>query len=131
LSAPVHQASWPRAFTDSRAREFFADWDDIADEQVFDLWLGPSVENHEWFTAELAPLAGPDVTRRLNRHVVPRRGVLRLNHPSGCELRLLRETLDLSTDAQQLVVFLPAGEETAQAVDELRRRPTGRLRAIS
>jgi transcriptional regulator with XRE-family HTH domain len=118
-------------FTDPRARTFFADWDDVADEQAFDLWLGPSLENHEWFTAELAPVAGPDFTRRMNRHVVPRRGTLRLNHPSGCELQLLRETLELSSDAQQLVVFLPADEKTAEAVDELRRRPHGRLRAIS
>ncbi|GGL94293.1 transcriptional regulator [Streptomyces fumigatiscleroticus] len=118
-------------FTDPRARTFFADWDDMADEQAFDLWLGPSVENSEWLTAELATVAGPDFTRRLNRHMVPRRGVLRLNHPSGCELRLLRETLELSSDAQQLVVLLPADDETAQAVDRLRHRPPHRLRAIS
>ncbi|KUJ64393.1 XRE family transcriptional regulator [Streptomyces albus subsp. albus] len=118
-------------FTDPRARTLFADWDDVADEQAFDLWLGPAVENSEWLSAELAPIAGPDFTRRLNRHMVPRRGVLRLNHPSGPELRLLRETLELSSDAQQLVVFLPADEETAQAVDRLRQRPHGRLRAIS
>ncbi|MFF0161509.1 helix-turn-helix domain-containing protein [Streptomyces sp. NPDC005263] len=118
-------------FTDSRAQAFFADWDDVADEQVFDLWLAPSVESSEWFTAELAPTAGPDFTGRLNRHVVPRRGELRLNHPSGCQLRLLRETLELSSDAQQLVVFLPVDEETAQAVDQLSRRSHGGLRAIS
>ncbi|MFF1568074.1 helix-turn-helix domain-containing protein [Streptomyces sp. NPDC058293] len=118
-------------FTDPRARTFFADWDDVADEQVFDLWLAPSIENSEWFTSELAPIASPDFTRRLNRHVVPQRGALRLNHPSGCELRLLRETLELSSDAQQLVVFLPADERTAQAVDQLRRLSPSRLRAIS
>ncbi|TLS45056.1 helix-turn-helix domain-containing protein [Streptomyces montanus] len=118
-------------FTDPRARTFFADWDDVADEQAFDLWLAPSVENSEWFSTELAPIAGPDFTRRLNRHVVPRRGALRLNHPSGGELQLLRETLELSSDAQQLVVFLPADEKTAQAIDQLRRRPRSRLRAIS
>ncbi|MGP4084550.1 helix-turn-helix domain-containing protein [Streptomyces sp. KR55] len=118
-------------FTDPRARTFFADWDDVADEQAFDLWFAPSVENSEWFTSELAPVAGPDFTSRLNRHEVPRRGALRLNHPSGCELQLLRETLELSSDAQQLVVFLPADDRTAQAVDRLRGRPHGRLRAIS
>ncbi|RFC77514.1 helix-turn-helix transcriptional regulator [Streptomyces sp. AcE210] len=118
-------------FTDPRARTFFADWDDVADEQVFDLWRAPSIENSEWFTSELAPTAGPDFTRRLNRHVVPQRGALRLNHPSGCELRLIRETLDLSSDAQQLVVFLPADERTAQAVDQLPRRSPSQLRAIS
>ncbi|GAA3109950.1 helix-turn-helix domain-containing protein [Streptosporangium carneum] len=118
-------------FTDPGARTFFADWDDVADEQAFDLWLAPSVENSEWLSAELAPVSGPDFTRRLNRHVVPRRGVLRLNHPSGCELRLLRETLELSSDAQQLVVLLPADEKTAQGIDQLRQRSSGRLRAIS
>ncbi|MFE5049009.1 helix-turn-helix domain-containing protein [Streptomyces sp. NPDC056637] len=118
-------------FTDPRARTYFADWDDVADEQVFDLWLAPSVENSEWFTAELAPTTSPDFTSRLNRHVVPQRGALRLNHPSGCELRLLRETLELSSGAQQLVVFLPADERTAQAVDQLPRRSPSRLRAIS
>ncbi|MFF3347468.1 helix-turn-helix domain-containing protein [Streptomyces sp. NPDC002779] len=119
-------------FTDPRARAFFADWDDIADEQVFDLWLAPSIENSEWFTSELAPVAGPDFTRRLNRHTVPHRGELRLNHPAGPELRLRREILELTADDQQLVVLLPADEATAGAVEELRRPPGGgRLRAIS
>ncbi|MFG3201561.1 helix-turn-helix domain-containing protein [Streptomyces sp. NPDC048192] len=116
-------------FTDPRARSFFADWAEAADEQAFDLWLGPSVENSEWLSAELAPVAGPEFTRRMNRHTVPRRGMLRLNHPTGPELRLTRETLEASADAQQLVVFLPADEETATAVERLRERP--RLRAIS
>ncbi|MEJ3657438.1 helix-turn-helix transcriptional regulator [Actinomycetes bacterium KLBMP 9759] len=116
-------------FTDPRARAFFPEWDDVADEQAFDLWLAPSVENSEWLTAELAPVAGPDLRRRLNRHVVPRRGVLRLRHPAGPQLRLLRETLELPTDDQQLVVFHPSDERTARAVVELREG--GRLRSIS
>jgi transcriptional regulator with XRE-family HTH domain len=118
-------------FTDARARTVFADWDDVADEQAFDLWLAPSAGSSEWLSAELAPIAGPAFTRRLNRHVVPRRGILRFNHPSGHELRLHRETLELPADAQQLIVFLPADEQTAQAVDQLRGRPRSRLRAIS
>lgn len=120
-------------FTDPRARAFFADWDDIADEQAFDLWLAPTAESSEWFTAQLAPLAGPDLARRLNRHVVPQRGVLRLNHPTGRELRLLRETLELPEDEQQLTVLLPADDETAAAVEQLRHRHGhhGALRAIS
>ncbi|MFJ3700661.1 MULTISPECIES: helix-turn-helix domain-containing protein [Streptomyces] len=119
-------------FTDPRARTFFADWDAVADEQAFDLWLAPSIGSSERLTAELAPVAGPDFTRRLNSHEVPRRGALRLKHPAGGELRLLRETLDLASDAQQLVVFLPADEETSQALARLPDLPThGRLRAIS
>ncbi|MDA3648404.1 helix-turn-helix domain-containing protein [Saccharopolyspora indica] len=114
-------------FTDPRARTFFADWEVVADEQAFDLWLAPSVETSEWLTAELSPIAGPDFTRRLKRHVVPNRATLRLDHPAGHRLRLLRETLELPADAQQLVVFHPADEPTAQAVDRLRRP----LRSIS
>ncbi|MFI1352773.1 hypothetical protein ACH4TV_04180 [Streptomyces sp. NPDC020898] len=115
-------------FTDPRARTFFADWDDVADEQAFDLWLAPSIENSEWFSAELAPLAGPDLTR----HVVPQRGVLRLDHPAGPKLRLVRETLELPAEAEQLIVFLPEDQQTAQAVEQLRHRPRhGALRAIS
>ncbi|HEU5160854.1 MAG TPA: helix-turn-helix transcriptional regulator [Streptosporangiaceae bacterium] len=118
-------------FTDPRARTFFADWDDVADEQAFDLWLAPSIENAEWLIAQLTDVAGSEFTRRLNRHMVPRRGVLRIEHPAGHRLQLLRETLELSTDVQQLVVFLPADDESAQVIDQLRGRPQDRLRAIS
>ncbi|MFC7330106.1 helix-turn-helix transcriptional regulator [Marinactinospora rubrisoli] len=118
-------------FTDPRARTFFADWDAVADEQVFDLWLGPSVENAEWFRAELEPVAGADFTRRFDRHVVPQRGVLRIDHPAAQELRFHRETFELATDAQQLVVFLPADERTAHSVERFRLRPPGRLRAVT
>ncbi|CAM5556006.1 hypothetical protein AB0H45_16645 [Streptomyces atroolivaceus] len=118
-------------FTDPRARTFFADWDDVADEQAFAPWLAPSVGNTEWFTSGLAPVAGPHFTGRLNGHVVLPRGVLRLNHPSRCELRLLRETLDLPSDSQRLVVLHPSDGRTARAVDGLRGLPThGRLRAV-
>lgn len=119
-------------FTDVRAKAFFSDWDAVADEQAFDLWRGPNAENAEWLAAELAPAAGPEFARRLNSHVVPPRGVLRLDHPSGSALRLRRETLELSSDAQHLLVLLPADEETARAVERLRERSRhGRLRAIS
>jgi transcriptional regulator with XRE-family HTH domain len=118
-------------FTDPRARTFFTDWDDVADEQAFDLWLAPSVENSDWLTAELTPVAGSDFTRRLNRHVVPRRGALRIHHPAGHDLRLLRETFELPTDAQQLVVFLPADDRTARTVGQLQGPPRSRLRSIS
>lgn len=109
-------------FTDPRARTFFADWDQVADEQAFDLWLGPSAETSEWFKAELAPVAGPEFTRRLNRHLPPPQTPLRLNHPIARELRWQRERLELPpTDAQQLVVLLPADETTALALDLLRQ----------
>ncbi|MFJ9697204.1 helix-turn-helix domain-containing protein [Kitasatospora sp. NPDC101183] len=118
-------------FTDPRARDLFPDWDEVADEQAFDLWLGPSAESSEWLSTELAPVAGPEFTRRLGNHLVPARGPLRLRHPSGPELLLRREVLDLSADCQQILVLLPADEATAAHLAELLRPAPPRLRAIS
>jgi transcriptional regulator with XRE-family HTH domain len=119
-------------FTDPRARSLFTDWDQLADEQAFDLWLGPSFENSEWFKAELAPVAGPEFTRRLSHHIPPSRVPLRLNHPTAGELRWHRETLELpSTDAQQIVVLLPVDEPTSRAMERLRGQPLGKLRAVT
>jgi transcriptional regulator with XRE-family HTH domain len=119
-------------FTNPRARCFFADWDQIADEQAFHLWLGPSAENFEWFKAELAPIAGPEFTRRLSHHIPPPRVPLRLSHPTAGELRWQRETLELpSTDAQQIVIFLPADEATSRAIEQLRGQTYGTLRAVT
>ncbi|MEU4479949.1 helix-turn-helix transcriptional regulator [Micromonospora sp. NPDC023966] len=116
-------------FTDPRARTVFPDWDQVADERAFDLWLGPSAEASEWFQVQLAPVAGPEFTRRLQQHLPPPQVALRLDHPAAGELRWHREKLELpSTDAQELVVLLPADETTAQAVERLRHgRP---LRAV-
>lgn len=110
---------------------FFEDWDQIADEQAFDLWLGPSIENAEWLSVELAQVAGPEFTRRLNQHLVPPRGTLTLNHPSSKQMRLEREVLDASTDKQQLIVYLPADEQTSKIVEHWRRQHLPNLRAIS
>ncbi|MEU4369903.1 helix-turn-helix domain-containing protein [Micromonospora chersina] len=118
-------------FTDPRARTVFPDWDQVADEQAFDLWLGPSAESSEWFRVQLAPVAGPEFTRRLQQHLPPPQVPLRLDHPAAGELRWHREKLELpSTDAQELVVLLPADEATARAVERLRHRRHGALRAV-
>jgi transcriptional regulator with XRE-family HTH domain len=119
-------------FADPRARTVFPDWGRVADEQAFDLWLGPSPETVEWLVADLAPVAGQEFTRRIHQHLPPPRVPLRIDHPSGYELRWHREKLELpSTDAQQLVVLLPADEATAAAVERLRQPSRGLLRAIS
>jgi len=108
-------------FTDPRARDTFPDWDHVADEQAFSLWLGPSVASYEWFTAELAPAAGPEFTRRLGQHLPPPRRQLRMRHPATeHELRWNRETLELpAPDEQQLVIYLPADQQTARAPGQL------------
>jgi len=118
-------------FTDPRARDLFPDWNQVADEQAFDLWLGPSAETSEWFRTELAPVAGPEFTRRIAIHIPPPRVPLRLLHPIAGELRWERESLELrDTDAQQIVVFLPADEATARAMGRLRSQSHGTLRAV-
>lgn len=119
-------------FTDPRARASFPQWDQVADEQVFNLWLGPSTESFEWFTAGLAPGAGAEFTRRLHRHLPPPRMPLTTEHTGAGQLCWDRETLEFpAPDAQQLVVWLPADEATAAAVDRLRQRPQrARLRAV-
>jgi transcriptional regulator with XRE-family HTH domain len=120
-------------FTDPRARTVFPDWEQLADERTFELWLGPSAERSAQFRAELAPLAGEEFTRRLRRQHVPARTVLRWVHPVVGEVRFDREVLELpATDAQQLVVFLPADDATTRALDLLRRRSgPATLRAVT
>lgn len=111
-------------FTDPRARELFPDWGAVADEQAFDLWTAPSRESAEWMGAELAPVAGPEFTDRLQSHRLPERGVLTLAHPSAGVLRLHREVLEASSRDQQVLVMLPADEATEAAVARLRDRAT-------
>ena len=119
-------------FTDPRSRNVFADWDQVADEQAFNLWLGPCAASVEWFRADLAPLAGAEFTSRLDQPLPPPRQLLRIRHPDGVELRWNRETLELpEPDSQQLVVYLPADESTATAVRRLSRDATTvTLRAV-
>jgi hypothetical protein len=110
-------------FTHPQARATLVDWDHIADEQVFNLWLGPSTETFEWFTADFAAVAGPEFTRRLHRHIPPAGVLLEMTHPQGHRLRWNREILELPAgDAQQLIVLLPADETTAVAVGRLCQR---------
>ncbi len=119
-------------FTDGRSREVFPDWDRVADEQAFDLWLGPSAERSAQFQAELAPIAGGDFTRRLSRHTLPPRGRLRWKHPVTGELQLDREVMEFpATDAQQLVVFLPADDVSDEALNRMRRAGGATLRAVN
>jgi transcriptional regulator with XRE-family HTH domain len=119
-------------FTDDRARTLFPDWERVADERAFDLWLGPSAVRSDRFVADLATVAGPELTNRLRRHDLPPGGTQRWHHPVAGELRLDREVLELPpSDAQQLVVFLPADEATADAVDRLRRPAGGSLRVVN
>jgi hypothetical protein len=119
-------------FTDERAHDVFPDWDLVADERAFDLWLGPSAARSAAFQAELASVAGDEFSRRLNRHAVPPHGTLRWTHPAVGQLRLDREVLEFPTaDSQQLVIFLPADDTTTEALHQLRRVSSAILRAVN
>ena len=103
-------------FTDDRARSVFPDWEQVADERAYDLWLA-SAEEAKLLVVELAAVAGPAFTERADSHEVPRGGPQRWRHPAAGELRFEREVLELpAADAQELVVFLPADEATGDAL---------------
>jgi transcriptional regulator with XRE-family HTH domain len=108
-------------FTDPRSRDVFPDWDDVADQRAFDLWLGPSLERATRFSAELAEEAGAEFTRRRHQHGLPEEQTLRWLHPTAGLLHLQREVFELPVgDAQQLVVLLPADDATEASLHHLR-----------
>jgi transcriptional regulator with XRE-family HTH domain len=119
-------------FTDRRARKLFPDWERIAQERAFDLRLAPPGGRSERLVADLEAVAGREFTTRRDRHQLPDRGTQRWHHPVAGELRLEREVLELpAADAQQLVVFLPADDTTADALGRLRQAPATRLRVVN
>ncbi|WP_433683284.1 helix-turn-helix transcriptional regulator [Nocardia sp. CA-119907] len=123
-------------FTDPRARTSYSNWDHIADELVAALKQGPfRADPHIAALAdELTIAAGAEFTRRVESvpSLAAATGTTRLNHPAAGALRLTYETLELSADDdQQLIVYLPADDVTAAALDSLAGRRPGGLRAVS
>lgn len=123
-------------FTDRRARTVYPDWDHIADEVVAALKQGPfRADPHIAALAdELTVAAGAEFTRRVESvpGLAAATGITRLVHPDAGNLRLSYETLELSADDdQQLIVYLPADDSTAHALDALAGRRPGGLRAVS
>ena len=56
----------------------------------------------------------------------------RVYHPEEGELRLAYETMQLSdADDQRMIVYLPADDITASALDRITGRQPGALRALS
>lgn len=109
-------------FADERARSFFPEWDRIADECALPLSFGAPSPRSDQLIADLTAAAGPEFTRRLHSHDLPRSARQVWSHPLAGELCFDRETLALpAADAQQLIVLLPAGEATQAAMSRLRR----------
>ncbi|KAA1419831.1 helix-turn-helix transcriptional regulator [Mumia zhuanghuii] len=128
----THEPNLTRyVFTDERARRAFPEWDRIADERVAELWRGPSTDRSRAFVSEMTVTVGDAFTRRLERHASLARQAQRWTHPSAGELRLDCEILDLPVaDGQQIMVLVPADDATTTALESLRRRGAGSLRAV-
>ncbi|WP_330249835.1 helix-turn-helix transcriptional regulator [Nocardia sp. NBC_00565] len=123
-------------FTDPHARTAYPDWDHVADETVAALKAGPfRTDPHIAALAdELTIAAGAEFTRRVESvpSLAAATGITRLTHPDAGNLRLTYETLDLSADDdQQLLIYLPADESTATALDALAGRRPGGLRMVT
>ena len=123
-------------FADRRARVAYPDWDDVADEQVANVQHAYRPSDDEWaaLLADLEAGSGPAFTDRWDARLVARKrsGVKRIVHPEVGEVRVAFETLDLpDDDEQRLVVYLPADDAAAAALDSLNGRRPGGLHAVS
>ncbi|WP_040781299.1 helix-turn-helix transcriptional regulator [Nocardia pneumoniae] len=118
------------------ARTFFADWEHVANETIATLKQGPfRADAHIAALAdELTVTVGPAFADRVDKvpSLAAATGVTRLAHPDAGPLRLAYEVLDLSADDdQRVIVYLPADDATAAALDTLTGRRPGALRAVS
>ncbi|MFI9509568.1 helix-turn-helix domain-containing protein [Nocardia sp. NPDC052566] len=123
-------------FTDPRAREFYPDWAHKADKAVASLKQGAGRADPQVgaLVDELTVTVGHEFTHRME--TIPglpdTNGVGRLDHPEAGMLRLAYETLHLSADDDQyLMIYLPADDTTAAALDQLVGRRPGGLRAVA
>lgn len=121
-------------FLDARSRTYFADWSTTAHGQVANFLAngrrddgaaGALVDELRAASPEFADLwADRPVARR-------RTDVRRLRHPEVGEVRVTLEVMQLADDdGQRLVVFLPADDATAAALDTLAGVQPGNLRAV-
>lgn len=122
--------------SDPRARTAYPDWEHKADKVVATLKQGPGRADPQVgaLIDDLTVLVGQEFTHRME--TIPglpdTNGVGRLLHPEVGELRLAYETLELSADDDQyLMVYLPADDATAAALDRLNGRVPGSLRAVA
>ncbi len=121
-------------FTDERAREYFPDWAELADQQVTELHgLRRGDRATDAFAERLGRTVGAPFTSRWLRRPVAVRSTGRrwLRHPEVGPLRLAYETLEVADDQQRLVVQLPADAASAEALDRLLGRRPGGLRSVA
>lgn len=119
-------------FTDDRARAALPEWEGTASELA--AGLGPDLgdPHRSALVDELTVTAGAAFTDRMAICPPPLPAVLRLAHPEAGELRLAAEVLAVTdADYQRLIVYLPADEATATALDRLDGRQPRALRAVT
>ncbi|MEU1983409.1 helix-turn-helix transcriptional regulator [Nocardia sp. NPDC019395] len=114
------------ALTDPRARTAYLSWDEIADARVAALTAAPHLTDPyvNSLADELTALTGAVFTSRVRAPsaALARSGVEELRHPDVGDLRLAFEMLALpDSDDQQLIVYLPADEDTSARLDRLLR----------
>ncbi|WP_174189242.1 helix-turn-helix transcriptional regulator [Nocardia barduliensis] len=118
------------------ARDLYADWEHVADQTVATLKQGPfRADPHIAALAdEFTVTVGPAFAHRVDTvpSLAAATGVTRLVHPEAGPLRLAYESLELSADDdQRVIVYLPADDATAAALDALDGRRPGGLHAVS
>ncbi|WP_280238367.1 helix-turn-helix transcriptional regulator [Nocardia abscessus] len=118
------------------ARNLYADWEHVADETVATLKQGPfRADPHIAALAdELTVTVGPAFAERIDTvpSLAAATGINRLVHPEAGSLRLAYELLELSADDdQRVIVYLPADDATAAALDALNGRRPGGLHAVT
>ncbi|PZG18156.1 helix-turn-helix transcriptional regulator [Nonomuraea aridisoli] len=112
------------AFTDPRAHDAHPDWDAVAGERAAALRAAAALGDPHAarLGEELMIIAGDRFRDRFEGSAAlpARTGVERWAHPEVGKLRLAYESLELpDPDEQRLVVYLPADEASAAALDRL------------
>ncbi|WP_336205365.1 helix-turn-helix domain-containing protein [Nonomuraea sp. LPB2021202275-12-8] len=122
-------------FADPRARAAYPDWERLADEHATALNQAAALADERAvnFAHELTITAGAAFSDRSPVSFGPRTSARpeHLVHPEAGELRLIPETLEVAQAEQRLIVYLPADQVTAAALDRLTGRRPGALRAVN
>jgi transcriptional regulator with XRE-family HTH domain len=116
-------------FTDPRARDAYPDWDGMANGAAAALQLAQTGGDPH---VDVLVREVPGLAERMATPIscAGADGIVRLRHPDRGEVRIREENLGLTdADDLQLVVYLPADDESAARLDRVLRR--GPLRSIS